>query len=653
MVDNQYQSSLDRRTRAIKYAWVLSLSLLLIIPFVFLLDEVDQYANAMLFYQLLGYSALSIIISILSLVFIAPIFNILFYGVYRLLGVFNKDLMIPYNKDLISTVWTLFFMWVVSPPVILFYLVLLGCFSNFPSIEFLEYLTDSSSTFNILNIMIGLFGVISLMLLAWRSYAMDKRAHTAEDQKQIDQKNLELSEKRRLDERFSKALDILSQELNDSSYVSHVGAIAELSKLAIDSQEHTQACINALCLFNQWMDIYTEVFLQQHRKENFSLRKLSSEDRIIPRSESSQSSIELNHEKRSQEALKGIAYILKNIGEKENSKERLSSLSFHNKMLCGIDLSGAKLDYINFSKAYLTAADFSKAFLIGADLYKANLKGATFTETKLLAANMNSAKLMGANFSNADLSGADLNRSALHGVDMHGANLQGASLVNVSLNGAYLRNVNFMGAILDRAKLSFCMILDCNLYGTNMKRVEDADIIYAGSGEALTRFNVNRYLKRNRKFFNRYDSQFNDVSKRMRSAQRAIDKKAVSSKIKVFQDKSLITNKSEKLSSVSQEGNEVAWHFKKNSKPKIKAFLINHIDDSCDLFQITQEDAAFNKDQYIQKYQIDEKKYRIINLFRKCYFADLAKHYPYLHKDFKKILEDVKKGINPYINNKK
>ncbi len=79
MEDSNQNNSLSKYTRVIKYAWMAALTLMLIIPFIFLFEELNSPSLCCpneiitLLYKLLGYSVLSIVASILLLFVIVPI----------------------------------------------------------------------------------------------------------------------------------------------------------------------------------------------------------------------------------------------------------------------------------------------------------------------------------------------------------------------------------------------------------------------------------------------------------------------------------------------------------------------------------------------------------------------------------------------------
>ena len=378
-------------------------------------------------------------------------------------------------------------------------------------------LSPSDEPLNIRDIFIGFAGLVTLIFAGWRLIIIDQQK---EDQ--VKRTNIELD--RRLSERFDNAAAALSKDLNDSLFPAHLGAISSLRILATDSPEHTQRCLDIICSCNQWMEGYMDEFISAKSRHPYSSWLLKEDNRITNKNKGS--NITLLQEKRSQQALVAISYILEKIST--NNLEQLKELKFHNMMLCGISLSGLKLDGIDFHNTYLVAAALNNislkkarlgdAHLEGAYLWQANLQGASLGVThlegasldfaNLQGASLNDAHLEGASLDDAHLEGASLDDAHLEGTSLDDAHLEGASLIRAHLEGAYLRrthlgrsslydahlegaflegtslqetqliNTKLQGASLDNIDLSYAILLDCNLYGIKLEVINSEGIIF-------------------------------------------------------------------------------------------------------------------------------------------------------------------------------
>lgn len=354
---------------------------------------------------------------------------------------------------------------------------------------------------NIRNILIGLMGIVSIGLAGWRSLAAERQTIAIEDRRKEEQEQHKIVEARRLDERFADAVKSLAVKLEETSYPAHLGAIISLRDLAIDSEDYTQRCIDIICSCNQWMESYLDEAPEEKVFRFYVDRNLSKKDRIAKDSKD----ISLYHERRSQQSLKAVAFVVKSIGDEGNQRNKPSQLDFFGKILCGINLKNAKLNNINLRGTILQGANLFAANLEGCDLFDADLKGANLSfvdlqcfdlsSTNLQEADLEKTNLRGANLSHANLQGANLHSAKLHGAHLWGANMQcanlwradllGAGLEHVDLQGSYLLSTNLQGANLWGAKLQGAILLNCNLYGaillsTGIKKIVFHDISEAG-----------------------------------------------------------------------------------------------------------------------------------------------------------------------------
>jgi uncharacterized protein YjbI with pentapeptide repeats len=196
-------------------------------------------------------------------------------------------------------------------------------------------------------------------------------------------------------------------------------------------------------------------------------------------------------------------------GRKSGSRADLSGAR-----LDGIDFSGADLSGAMMHGASLQGADLSNAQLIHTDLSDADLQDACLTRANLLltdftAANLRGAKLVsttpsradqelgqtprGPRFMDADLRNADLTAAYCYISDFSGASLSGAKLADaileranfanndlseLNISGANLNGANLQGSNLHRANLSRATMVHANLQEA---RLSDADV----SGAAM------------------------------------------------------------------------------------------------------------------------------------------------------------------------
>lgn len=100
--------------------------------------------------------------------------------------------------------------------------------------------------------------------------------------------------------------------------------------------------------------------------------------------------------------------------------------------LTGKDLSGVRLQYVNFSKVDLSGSSFKNADIVGASFIDCDLNGAY----------MVGADLTGVTLSRVDLSGADLTGAVLHQAYLKKVNLLSVDLAQADLTAADLREVH-------------------------------------------------------------------------------------------------------------------------------------------------------------------------------------------------------------------
>lgn len=153
--------------------------------------------------------------------------------------------------------------------------------------------------------------------------------------------------------------------------------------------------------------------------------------------------------------------------------------------LAGADLSGLRLENVNFSRADLAGANLQSASLRGAnltgailsnaDLGAANLCNAYLGGAILCDANLERAWLTDALLNGADLSGAVLSRATLVGAELYGARLVHADLRGARLNGAGLIDVDLSGASLAGALVRDAVFTGATLKGADLSNIQVGD----------------------------------------------------------------------------------------------------------------------------------------------------------------------------------
>ncbi len=380
----------------------------------------------------------------------------------------------------------------------------------------LARLASPEEPLNIRNILLGFAGITGLCLAAWRSRVLDRQAKTMEQRRDQDSKELKImeqrrvderraeerNEERRFDERFANAVKSLSQELNETSYPAHLGAIVALRDLAMDNNNYTQRCLDILCSCNQWMEGYLDKFSCNYDTACFADIHLTANNRIVPIKSNKGNLIKLEHERRSQQSLSSVATILDKISKKDNAGYKIKNIDLSGKTLCGINLHEHEISGINLNNAYLNGANLRLANMQGAkltnahlrrayigeanlqganmmnanmegtDLMLANLQNATLHETNLQRTDLNNANLQGATLIRSNLKKAQLFRTNLQGVNMAEANLQGAQLAEVYLQNADLTKANLQGVKLTDAQLDETTLVSANLQEVNIRGID-------------------------------------------------------------------------------------------------------------------------------------------------------------------------------------
>ena len=361
-------------------------------------------------------------------------------------------------------------------------------------------LSSPDEPLNMRNVLIGLAGIITLSFAWWRLMIADQ-------QKEDQVKRTNMESDKRLSEKFDNAEAAISKELDSGSFPTHSRAISDLRALAVNIPEYIQRCMDIICSCNQWMEGYIDEFARKGSGAPYSSWLLKEDNRIA--SKNQKDNITLLQEKRSQEVLAAISYILTKIST--NNPEQIKALNFYNKMLCGISLNNLKLDDINFENTCLVAAhmnrtSLNKAKLNGANLQEASLdyaelqgafldytnlqkvyleraklQGASLEHSKLQKASLAYTELQGASLVYTEFQGASLDHANLQGASLDHSNLQGASLKHSNLQRVSLERANLQGASLERANLQGASLDHANLQGTSLDhaKLQEASLDHA------------------------------------------------------------------------------------------------------------------------------------------------------------------------------
>lgn len=161
-----------------------------------------------------------------------------------------------------------------------------------------------------------------------------------------------------------------------------------------------------------------------------------------------------------------LAGINFNLGADEDVVINLSGLRLNE-----VDFRGATLRRVGFQKSELSRAKLQNANLWMANLQSANLQLADFQSANLQLADLQMAILWLANFRNANLESANLESARLWLSNLQLANLQYAKLRSVSLESANLESANLESANLQYANLKYANLQCANLKNTDLQFV--------------------------------------------------------------------------------------------------------------------------------------------------------------------------------------
>jgi uncharacterized protein YjbI with pentapeptide repeats len=250
------------------------------------------------------------------------------------------------------------------------------------------------------------------------------------------QRNVLIAEEKQVTERFSKAVEMLS---NENSIHTRLGGIYALERIANDSDKDYWQVMEVLTAFVRERSPY-------------------------PPSEETQGDKQLPTD--IQAVLTVIGRRKHSYGNGEKNGFDLGWTDLRGAFLQGANLVGANLASANLQRVWLQDANLEEACLhetnlqggwlqntnlrdtdlTAANLYRAKLQNANLEDANLQHANLQVAKLQHANLQRADLSNANLCRTNLSDADLHQANLWHANLQE-----AIFEEANLQEAILEEA----------------------------------------------------------------------------------------------------------------------------------------------------------------------------------------------------------
>lgn len=175
---------------------------------------------------------------------------------------------------------------------------------------------------------------------------------------------------------------------------------------------------------------------------------------------------------------------------------RLDSLDFSGMDMRKANLMRSTLTGANFAGADLFSCDLTDAIVTGANFEKANMDGTTLRRADLRRATLRYASLFATIIELTDLREADLRDTRIIGY-LRKADLSGARLSNANIGadpgnqsmgvmraqfvGATLTGADFSGANLFKADFSYATLRGANLSGANLA---NADLVQADLTEA-------------------------------------------------------------------------------------------------------------------------------------------------------------------------
>jgi uncharacterized protein YjbI with pentapeptide repeats len=246
--------------------------------------------------------------------------------------------------------------------------------------------------------------------------------------------NLEISDKKQIAERFSKAVDQLG---NDKLGV-RVGGIFALEKIAETYPDEHWIVMEVLMSYIKDQSLQGKsVFKPQVQEEE----NQTEEENIDTVTNDIQAALIVICRRNIRHDLQGKVIDLSFC---DIRRADLKNAKLSNADLTGANISGANLDEADMSGAKLQGTNLSDAILKSANLRKASLKNALLNRACLEKSDLRYADLTHTQFEKANLQDAKLNNSILYLACFMNANLQ-----NADLSQAKFRRTNLKDAVID------------------------------------------------------------------------------------------------------------------------------------------------------------------------------------------------------------
>ncbi|MFG1709779.1 pentapeptide repeat-containing protein [Nonomuraea sp. M3C6] len=297
-------------------------------------------------------------------------------------------------------------------------------------------------------------GVVALAAVYYTARNAETARRTVELTQQTSTRTLELTEQGQVTDRYTKAIQQLSDV--DNLHI-RIGGIYALEHIARDSERDHRTVQEVLTAFVRGY--------------------VRDPEPPPPQVEEDGKSQDLRGT-RFPEVRADVQAALTVIGRADMPDADLRRADLAGADLTGAILTGAKLGSADLGDSLLGGADLSNAFLGNAVLSSAYLVQANLASTILIAAelprahlvkaNLTGTDLTGANLTSAELTSADLTEATLDQADLTGAKLEEADLSDAILTHAKLSRAELVDARLTRAKLTGADLTGADLFGADL-----------------------------------------------------------------------------------------------------------------------------------------------------------------------------------------
>ncbi len=267
------------------------------------------------------------------------------------------------------------------------------------------------------NLVFSFSALVGVVLLLWRTYAVDKSATAAENQASIADRNL-------ITDRFASAAEHLGSE----GSVVRIGYIYAMESIAFDSDKYYWPVMELLAT-------------------HLRLHSATGKNEVLPGAERTGPS-RLRATKAEVEA------VLRVIGRIRRDRDNWQGLERGRIDLRGVDFAEADIDGVNLVNALLSDSDLSKTWLCNANLEGANLDGTNLEGAILNYANMKRASLIKAKLRRAQVERCNLQQANLFEGDIREAVLTGSDLQDSNLQKVACEQAVLLNVKLNRAKVS-------------------------------------------------------------------------------------------------------------------------------------------------------------------------------------------------------